>query len=385
MAFLTQNYCCSVMKSRGFHHIKDRNDKRPIENSLSAYEIAWTAGIELCECDIAMTKDEKLILAHDENFMRLALDSNSEYSSRHVSDLTFREIMGLPLKSGVRPPLLIDVLRSATAISSETSPSKLVIELKPGNEAAASALSRLLIRHPELCPSVAMIMSFDAVMMHRLRTELSVLDDVADPTSRLSLSPGPTRRITSHKRISSFDHFGTARMSVFGSNPGLSHFDHNPSSIGLSLSSGDLHDQDSAMDNGPVSLRSKANSLIPKLMLLTVADPPKIACEQRVSVDDFSPVESLLKGSDGQLDGVYLQWEENMMTEEGARHLSELSQRCLVGIWTYSGKDPDDFNTYQFLVKKGNCTFVNTDLPNHFHKDVPTGKAAYDFEAVTLV
>ena len=333
-----------------------------------------------------MTKDEKLILAHDENFMRLALDSNSEYSSRHVSDLTFREIMGLPLKSGVRPPLLIDVLRSATAISSEISPSKLVIELKPGNEAAASALSRLLIRHPDLCPSVAMIMSFDAMMMHRLRTELSVLDDVADPTSRQSLSPSPRqRRITSHKKISSFDHFGTAHMSVFGSNPRLNHFDNNQSAIGLSLSGGNLHEQDTAIGNGPVPVTSQPNSLIPKLMLLTVADPPKKPCEQRVSVDDFSPVESLLKSNQGQLDGVYLQWEEKMMTEEGASRLSELSQQCLVGIWTYSGIDPDDFNTFQFLVQKGNCTFVNTDLPNHFHQDVLAGKAAYDFEAVTLV
>ena len=74
-----------------------------------------------------------------------------------------------------------------------------------------------------------------------------------------------------------------------------------------------------------------------------------------------------------------------MMTEEGARRLSELSQQCLVGIWTYSGKDPDDFNTYQFLVQKGNCTFVNTDLPNHFHKQVLVGKAAYDFESVTAI
>eukprot|EP00957_Ditylum_brightwellii_P112946 8612640-Ditylum_brightwellii.AAC.1 len=51
---------------RGFHSIIDKSDKRPIENSLMAYEAAWTNGIQLCECDIALTADDKLILAHDE-------------------------------------------------------------------------------------------------------------------------------------------------------------------------------------------------------------------------------------------------------------------------------------------------------------------------------
>ena len=41
---------------RGFHSVKDRSDRRPIENSLTAYEAAWTNGIHLCECDIALTK-----------------------------------------------------------------------------------------------------------------------------------------------------------------------------------------------------------------------------------------------------------------------------------------------------------------------------------------
>ena len=31
---------------------------RPLENSLSAYEVAWSAGVRLCECDIALTADE---------------------------------------------------------------------------------------------------------------------------------------------------------------------------------------------------------------------------------------------------------------------------------------------------------------------------------------
>lgn len=347
-----------LVAHRGFHYLTDRNDKRPLENTLSAFEVAWTSGIQLCECDVAMTKDEKIIVAHDDNFMRLALDTKSPYSSRRISDLTFRELMGLPLKSGIRPALLIDCLRSAKAISPDA---KLVIEIKPGNETAASALSRLLIRHPELCPSVAMIMSFDAVTMHRLRADLRILNEVVDSRSRQNLH----NRSPSHTRVSSFDHFGTTQLSrMWESSTGLNPFDNYPSSIGLSL------DDDQAEDTSTRVAIPKSTSLIPKLMLLTVSDPPKIPCEQRVNVDDFSPVEGWLKRPDGALDGVYVQWEEKMMTEEGAERLFQLSQQCLVGIWAYAGKDPDDFETYKWLVTKGNCSFVNTDLPSKFHGGV---------------
>lgn len=44
---------------RGFHNPKGISDQRPLENSLSAFEIAWTNGVHICECDVALTKDEK--------------------------------------------------------------------------------------------------------------------------------------------------------------------------------------------------------------------------------------------------------------------------------------------------------------------------------------
>ena len=209
-----------LVAHRGFHHIKDRNDKRPVENSLSAYEMAWTCGIELCECDIALTKDEKLVLAHDENFERLSLDTRAANSKRKVSDLTFKELISMPLTSGVRPPLLIDVLRSASAISER---SKLIIEIKPGNEVSAFALARLLMRHPDLRSSVAMIMSFDAATMHRLRAEL---DRAALPDSRSFVNlkgeggaaatgsgatgnGNGTTPLNTHRRVTLYDHFRT--------------------------------------------------------------------------------------------------------------------------------------------------------------------------------
>jgi hypothetical protein len=64
-------YIPFLVAHRGFHSIHDRSDVRPLENSLMAYEAAWSNGLHLCECDIALTKDERIILAHDENFARL--------------------------------------------------------------------------------------------------------------------------------------------------------------------------------------------------------------------------------------------------------------------------------------------------------------------------
>lgn len=157
---------------RGFHSIKDRSDRRPLENSLMAYEAAWTNDIQLCECDIALTRDDRLILAHDENFARLALDPTDPLVQRKVTDLTYKEILSLPLKSGNRPPLLFDVLRSAQAIGGEA---RMIIEIKPGNCEAGTALVKMFARHPTLMERCAAVMSFDAFAMQNLRRELEVV------------------------------------------------------------------------------------------------------------------------------------------------------------------------------------------------------------------
>ena len=161
-----------LVAHRGFHSIKDGVTKRPLENSLMSYEAAWTNGIHLCECDIALTKDDRLILAHDDNLVRLAMDPTDPMVQRKVTDLTYKEIISLPLKSGSRPPLLFDVLRSARAIGGEA---RMVVEIKPGNCEAGTALAKMFVRYPALMERCAVVMSFDAFAMQNLRRELEVL------------------------------------------------------------------------------------------------------------------------------------------------------------------------------------------------------------------
>ena len=169
---------------RGFHSYDD-SSSRPIENSLTAYETAWSAGMKYCECDISLTLDEHIILCHDANFKRLALfgsgtdgtdnvDPSRNASNRLVSELTLRELIALPLKSGQRPPLLTDVLQSASRIGSG---SQLVIEIKPGNAGAAKALCALFSNEPHLLEAVGVIMSFDLWVIHQFAKEFQELED----------------------------------------------------------------------------------------------------------------------------------------------------------------------------------------------------------------
>jgi hypothetical protein len=103
-------------------------------------------------------------------------------------------------------------------------------------------------------------------------------------------------------------------------------------------------------------------------MLLTVSNKPKIPCELQVGVEDLSKVDQWLNREDGSLDGVYLQYQTEMMQNEGTAALRELASRCAVGIWGKAGRDPDDYETFHHLVRKAGVSYVNTDFPKSFKK-----------------
>lgn len=440
-----------IVAHRGFHSPMDRSDVRPLENSLAAYETAWSSGIHLCECDIALTKDEKLILAHDEDFQRLALDPLAEHSSLKVGDLTYRQLISMPLKSGNRPPLLIDVLRSASAIGGN---SQLIIEIKPGNVAAASALARLFLRHPELMSRCAVVMSFDAFAMHTLRKDLRTVlpmvnhqDPEAAPLPSSSGVSLPSTmslgnlgyRVDSMPAAASFeegketmeeerqfiplahrgktdslDHFGVGLTDSIRTRSGSFNFTPfnqlEPQALLQSHDQSNVYDHKMSPTTSPKltgiaapNLRSSPNLLsaastgspaktaklllpprgdppqqpklsprhfgVPKLMLLTVAQRPKIECELVVHVSDILQVEQWLGGGDGSLDGAYLQFEQEMLTESGAASLRKLSDKGYsVGVWNYHGRDPDCWESFHHLVRAGGVSYVNSDLPRGFRK-----------------
>lgn len=325
---IPQSEMSHIVSHRGFHSPQDRSDCRPLENSLSAFETAWSAGIHLCECDVALTKDEKLVLAHDENFNRLALDKFSNSSTLKVSELTFKELIALTLKNGVRAPLLKDVLMSANAIGPHA---KLIIEIKPGNREAAKALSRLLVKYPELIAHIAVIMSFDLWSMHSLCADLQMLFP---------------------------DHYSEGKNIASG----IQHQYLSTSILGTSPKEENRRRSNSLID---YDVHQKVS--FPKLMVLTVADQPESSYELCTTLSDYSQIDGWLNAAHTSLDGVYVRYEPQMMSQEGKQALLKLAKRCTVGIWSMFGEDPDDYGTMKYLVNVCDVSFYNTDWPRTFY------------------
>ena len=156
---------------RGFHDVDDNlSSRRPFENTLLAFQIAWFSGFVHCECDVNLTSDGHLVLCHDRSFTRLAQPS-STYGTTDVTKLTLTEIQTILLKTGQRPALLIDVLRQAQSIGPGA---KLIIEMKRSDPNAADALCCLLQEHASLCCHVAVIMSFDANIIHQCSKNMNM-------------------------------------------------------------------------------------------------------------------------------------------------------------------------------------------------------------------
>jgi len=391
-----------LVAHRGFHDPGGRSDLRPLENSLSAFEAAWSAGIHLCECDVALTRDEKIVLAHDEDFLRLALDPSRDKSAgKKVGDLTLKELIALTLKNGVRAPLLIDVLRSAAMIGGEA---RLVIEIKPGNTDVGMAVARLLGRYPDLMKRVAAIISFDLWCMHQLSTELLHV------TGQLGLWEGNAKGSTNtfgytHPSAGTMGPMGFPRSSfgtvgAYPSNgflPGSAGMKAFPSNGMLAQSYGSFsHLLTMEEDDEPTSSTtttgedSKTSSnpelptmlspvsvptsplpppppiQMPSLLLLTVASAPEHPAELWMDIEDTSPVDGWLGNNSGKLDGIYVRYQAKMKEPKGAAAMKALSAKYEVGVWLLKGEDPDDNETLQYLVEECGVSYFNTDLPRDF-------------------
>lgn len=325
---LTDTDLKSIVAHRGFHCTKDTTHLRPIENTLASFEYAWTSGICLCECDVGLTKDEKIVMAHDKNFARLALSATHDSSIQHVSDLTLKEIMALPLKSGTRPPLLIDSLRSAMAIGNHA---KLVIEIKPGNTEMCDPLVNLFARHLVMLGRVAVIMSFDLYIMEMLCEEILELS-LAVRAKKTNSAAAPTKSATAGRAKSFWQR--TSRWSAT--------FD--------------------------ASAFGKETELIkPKLLLLTTCEKDKAEGYYYVSVSDFTPIDDLMSRTN--LDGVYLEYEPAMLEPDGQMAMRELAAKYAVGVWMDAKRDPDKLSLCRKLIEECHVSFVNSDFPGGFFEE----------------
>jgi len=327
----------SLIGHRGFHHVGDRSDNRPVENTLSSFEQVWTAGIGICECDVALTKDGKIVMAHDENFTRLALLADCNIAVNKVSDLTLREIFSLPLKGGTRPPLLSDVLRSAAAIGDDC---KMVIEIKPGNTEICVPLISMFTKNPGLLKYVAVIMSFDSYIMNELSAQIADLKDILNTAS------------TSH--APSVGGPGMRRASMI-------HSAYSPQMPAMNRQKSTKNSLLASMMNFD-SIEEEEYPM-PKLLLVTNSDPTPGKFDTSVKTL-FSGLEDVIEACG--LDGVYLEHEEAMLEPDGIEAMQALAKKMDVGMWMDAEKHPDKLSLCRDLMNKCDVSWINTDFPPDF-------------------
>jgi len=148
-----------LVAHRGFHCTMDQEKYRPLENTLGAYEQAWSLGMKHAECDVVLTKDNRLMLCHDDTFKRLAMfPSRMMFVNIHPNHLEAKEVLTKCFtRSGAGVPFLTHVLDVAAAIGSHK---KLVIEIKPGVAGTTDRLMQIIKTNISYLENISVIMSF---------------------------------------------------------------------------------------------------------------------------------------------------------------------------------------------------------------------------------
>ena len=161
-----------------------------------------------------------------------------------------------------------------------------MIEVKPGNQEACTALIRLFRKHPELIKRVAVVVSFDVYTMHRLKSGLnelaSSLEAALSSSANNSCSDPVPRRSDSPDNVRSFEDDGCRTSYTLPK--------------------------------------------LPKVLLLTVAGKPTQHYHLSVSVADYAPVHHWLMQEDKpSLDDMYVKFQPEMLQPEGVASLRALT------------------------------------------------------------
>ena len=106
---------------------------------------------------------------------------------------------------------------------------------------------------------------------------------------------------------------------------------------------------------------------MPKLLLLTVNEPSSNSAEFCVNTKDFSIIDSWMNES--MLDGVYLEYEPEMLTFSGNEAMRNLTDKYEVGVWMRAEKHPDKLSNCRSLMYECNVSYINTDFPPDFYYD----------------
>jgi len=97
-----------------------------------------------------------------------------------------------------------------------------------------------------------------------------------------------------------------------------------------------------------------------------VADAPEKAFETWLDInkdDNINKVERLAES----LDGLYIEFQKEMLTPEGQATLRSMAQRRIIGIWTRAGIHPDKLEVVKSLTREAGAALRQHRLPALLH------------------
>ncbi|CAD7943293.1 unnamed protein product [Amoebophrya sp. A120] len=364
-----------LVAHRGFHFSDDRL-VRPLENSLEAYETAWTSGITNCECDIAATLDARLVLLHDETVKRIWGRTQSELvSDFRKSKPNLREGDEEDNKpggeGGEQEAAQRD--RESTATAESVSPKSRTSNQHVKQEAQETPLTKLkhayLARHTALKTESGQLTTLTEVLQ-------CAQGIITIPKKKMVVEikqeQGPDADVETKRLCDAFFQRLTEKPELY-----LDHI-----SVIMSFDRPLISETCRRFyEEFWPSVKEKMEGLEiqpPKFLLLRVCNSESVLDEAMVcrltpetdvpGLQDLRAVSQALKvESEVKLDGLYLEWQDDFLDDKVVQEkLAGLCKSMTVGVWFPGCREYYDRRSTANLLSELGCSFINTDFPKEW-------------------
>lgn len=154
----------SLVYHRGYHKLSIYNFDKPIENTLQAFAKAIDYGATLLECDVRLSKDNKLIIWHDATFSKYSKCKNAK---KCISDLKISKINNIKFNNGERALQLKDLLTYINNFKNV----KLVIDIK--GELTGMILADFLNSYNYFIKKIELVISFNQNALYNFYNKIN--------------------------------------------------------------------------------------------------------------------------------------------------------------------------------------------------------------------
>ena len=157
----------SIVYHRGYHRLNNNDITKPIENTLEAFVEAYNNGAKLVECDIRLSKDNEIIIWHDETVN--SYTSNRKKGAKLLSELELSKIKRIKL---INKSQIITLNELIFFIYNRNI--KLVLDVK--TELTGIVLANYLNKNKHFIKKIELIISFSQNTLYHFYNNISVHD-----------------------------------------------------------------------------------------------------------------------------------------------------------------------------------------------------------------